>query len=57
MLVFKLLQLFVYRRVKRERNPNDPCDTIINIVAEMFAYVGSTREPIPWEPLADATPG
>jgi hypothetical protein len=55
-LVFNMLQLYVYRRLKRERNPKDPCDTIISIVAEMFRDVGSIIEPIPWEVLADAGP-
>jgi hypothetical protein len=57
MLVFNLLQLFVYRRLKRQRKPKDPCDTIISIVAEMFRDVGSLLEPIPWEELADAATG
>jgi hypothetical protein len=57
MLVFNLLQLFVYRRLKRERKPKDPCDTIISIVAEMFRDVGVISEPIPWEVLADAATG
>ena len=57
MLVFNLLQLFVYRRLKRERKPKDPCDTIISIVAEMFRDVGSLPEPIPWEVQADAAVG
>ena len=57
MLVFNLLQLFVYRRLKRVRKPKDPCDTIISIVAEMFRDVGSIPEPIFWEVLADATMG
>ena len=57
MLVFNLLQLFVYRRLKRERMPKDPCDTIISIVAEMFRDVGALVAPIPWEVLADAATG
>ncbi len=57
MFVFNLLQLFVYRRLKRQRKPNDPCDTIISIVAEMFRDVGSILEPIAWGVLADATTG
>ncbi len=57
MFVFNLLQLFVYRRLKRKRKPKDPCDTIISIVAEMFRDVGSILEPIPWEVLADASTG
>ena len=56
-LVFNLLQLFVYRRLKRERKPKDPCDTIISIVAEMFRDLGAIREPIPWEVLANAATG
>ena len=57
MLVFNLLQLFVYRRLKRQRNPKDPCDTIISIVAEMFCDAGSIPEPIAWGVLADASIG
>jgi hypothetical protein len=49
-----MLQLYVYRRLKRERNPKDPSDTIISIVAEMFRDVGSIIEPLSWEVLADA---
>ncbi len=55
MLVFNLLQLFVYRRLKRPRKPKDPCDTIISIVAEMFRDVGAIPEPIPWLELADTS--
>ncbi len=54
---FNLLQLFVYRRLKRDRTPKDPCDTIINIVAQMFRDVGALLQPIPWRALADAAPG
>jgi hypothetical protein len=54
MLVFNLLQLFVYRRMKRLRKPRDPCDTIISIIAEMFRDAGAIPEPIPWEVLANA---
>jgi len=57
MLVFNLLQLFVYRRLKRPRKPKDPCDTIIGIVAEMFRDVGTIPERIPWEVLARAAMG
>lgn len=57
MLVFNLLQFFIYKRLGRERNPNDPCDTIIGIVAEMFRDLGTIAEPIPWEVLADASTG
>lgn len=57
MLVFNLLQLFVYRRLKRPRVPKDPCDTIIAIVAEMFRDVATIPERIPWEVLAAAAMG
>jgi hypothetical protein len=57
MLVFNLLQLFVYRRLNRPRNPKDPCDTIISIVAEMFRDIAAIPEPISWEVLADAATG
>lgn len=56
-LVFNLLQLFVYRRLKRPRKPKDPCDTIIGIVAEMFRDIGAIPERIPWEVLARADSG
>lgn len=55
MLVFNLLQFFVYRRLRRKRKPMDPCDTIISIVAEMFRDVGSLPESIPWSELADTS--
>jgi len=57
MLVFNLLQLFIYRRLKRRRVPKGPCDTIIAIVAEMFRDVGAIPERIPWEVLAHAAMG
>ena len=53
-LVFNLLQLFVFRRLKRARVPKDPCDTILAIVAEMFRDVGAIPTRIPWEILARA---
>lgn len=55
MLVFNLVQLFVYRRLKRPRKPKDPCDTIISIVAEMFRDLGAIPEPIPWLDLANTS--
>ena len=57
MFVFNLLQLFVYRRLKRPRKPKDPSDTIIGIVAEMYRDVGSIPMRIPWEALAHAASG
>jgi hypothetical protein len=56
-LVFDLLQLFVYRRLKRPRVPKDPCDTIIAVVAEMFRDVGAIPQRVPWEVLAHAAMG
>jgi len=55
MLVFNLLQLFVYRRLRRPRTPRDPCDTIISIITEMSHDVGALPEPIPWEVLVDTS--
>lgn len=55
MLVFNLLQLFIYRRLKRKRKPRDPSDTIISIVAEMFRDIGSIPEPLRWSELADTS--
>lgn len=39
-LVFNLLQLFVYRRLKRSRRPTDPTDTIRHIVEVMLRDLG-----------------
>jgi hypothetical protein len=54
-LVFNLLQLFVYRRLKRERKPKDPTDTIRHIVAVMTRELGAIPEPIPWKALVDSS--
>lgn len=53
-LAFNLLQLFVYRRLKRARRPRDPTDTIRHIVEVMLREVATLPEPIPWGALADA---
>jgi hypothetical protein len=50
-LAFNLLQLFVYRRLKRPRRPKDPTNTIRHIVEVMSREVGSLPEPIPWGAL------
>jgi len=55
MLVFNLLQLFVYRRLKRQRDPKDPIDTIRHIVEVMLREVGALPAPIPWKALADTS--
>ena len=50
-LAFNLLQLFVYRRLKRPRRPKDPTYTIRHIVEVMSREVGTLTEPIPWGAL------
>ena len=57
MLVFDLLHLFGYRRLRRARRPQDPSETITGIVAQMFRDAGALPERIPWEVLAHASPG
>jgi hypothetical protein len=47
-LVFNLLQLFVYRRLKRPRRPKDPTNTIRHIVEKMLRNMGAITEPFPW---------
>lgn len=54
-LVFNLLQLFVYRRLKRPRRPRDPTDTIRHIVEVMLRDVATLPEPIPWTDLLDTS--
>ena len=47
MLAFNLLQLFIYRRLKRERRPKDPTDTIRHLVEVMQREVATLPGPIP----------
>ena len=54
-LAFDLLQLFVYRRLRRPRTPRDPCDTIRDIVGQLMADVASLRRRIPWSMLLDTS--
>jgi len=54
-LVFNLLQLFVYRRLKRSRQPQDPTDTIRHIVEVMNRELGTIPEPIRWAELLDTS--
>lgn len=49
--VFNLLQLFVYRRLKRARRPKDPTDTIRHIVEVMLRDLATLPSPIPWAAL------
>lgn len=54
-LVFNLLQLFVYRRLKRRRDPKDPIDTIRHVVEVMMRDLGTITAPIPWAALTDTS--
>jgi hypothetical protein len=54
-LVFNLLQFFVYRRLKRRRDPKDPIDTIRHVVEVMLRDLGTIPAPIPWAALADTS--
>lgn len=54
-LAFNLLQLFIYRRLKRNRRPKDPTDTIRHIVEVMVRNIGALTSPIPWEKIAEFT--
>ena len=50
-LAFNLLQLFVYRRLRRPRRPKDPTNTIRHIVEVMLRDVATLPKPIPWAEL------
>ena len=52
-LAFNLLQLFVYRRLKRLRRPKDPTYTIRHIVEVMLRDVATLPQPISWGALLD----
>ena len=52
---FNLLQLFVYRRLKRPRRPKDPTDTIRHIVEVMLREVATLPAPIPWAALLNTS--
>jgi hypothetical protein len=53
-LAFNLLQLFVYRRLRRPRRPKDPTDTIRHIVEVMLREVATLPEPLSWGALLDS---
>jgi hypothetical protein len=55
MLAFNLLQLFVYRRLKRPRRPKDPTNTIRHIVETMLREIATLPEPLPWRVLWDSS--
>jgi hypothetical protein len=52
-LVFNLLQFFVYRRLKRPRRPKDPTYTIRHIVEVMLREIATLPKAIPWLDLLD----
>ena len=54
-LVFNLLNLFVYCRLRRPRVPRDPSDTIRDIVGQIAAAVASLRRRVPWALLLDTS--
>ena len=57
MLVFNLLQLFIYRRLKRPRRPKDPTNTIRHIIEVMQRDVATLQSPIPWIDLLNLDTG
>lgn len=54
-LAFNLLQLFIYRRLKRPRRPKDPTDTIRHIVEVMLRDMATLPDPFPWAALIDSS--
>jgi hypothetical protein len=54
-LAFNLLQLFVYRRLKRQLRHKDPTDTIRHILEVMLRDVGTLSALIPWAALLDTS--
>lgn len=55
MLAFNVLQLFIYRRLKRPRRPKDPTNTIRHIVETMLREIATLPEPLPWRVLWDSS--
>ena len=55
LLAFNLMQLFVYKRLRRSRDPKDPCDTIRNLVAEMVQSLSLLKGFVPWALLLDTS--
>jgi hypothetical protein len=47
-LAFNLLQLFVYKRLRRPRTPRDPCNTIRAVVEQMARQVFAIPTVLPW---------
>ena len=55
MLAFNMLQLFIYRRLKRPRRPKDPTYTIRHMVETMLREIATLPEPLPWRVLWDSS--
>jgi hypothetical protein len=55
LLGFNLMQLFVYRRLRRPRLPKDPCDTIRALVAGMAQDLRALKGLVPWALLFDTS--
>jgi len=53
--VFNLVQLFVYRRLHRPRDPADPTNTIRHIIEMMHRELGIIPSPLLWVELADSS--
>lgn len=54
-LAFNLMQLFVYKRLRRPRQPKDPCSTIRDLVTEMLEGLLRLKAPLPWPLLIDSS--
>ena len=48
LLMFNLLQLFAYRRLRRRRSPADPSHTLRALVEQMRLGLGRVPRPLPW---------
>jgi hypothetical protein len=55
LLAFDLMQLFVYRRLRRPRVPRDPCDTIRALVVQMAQELVTLKVRVPWAALLDSS--
>jgi hypothetical protein len=47
-LAFNLLQLFLYKRLRRPRVPRDPSDTIRHLVETLRLHLTALVGPVPW---------
>jgi hypothetical protein len=55
LVAFNLMQLFVYRRLRRPRVPKDPCDTIRDLIAAMAQNICALKGLVPWALLLDSS--